>query len=335
MSCYVIILNYNGWKDTIECLDTVFQSTGMEYKVIVCDNNSSNDSVVNIKSWLDDKLDLSTVNANPLIQTRLQKKPSYIYWDRPKNEKYNSSLLLVSTGENRGFAAGNNVGIKIAMQQDDCDTLFILNNDTVVDKDTIYEGVVALHANPQAGICSVNAKCYDNPSEPNWLPMYYNPDTGKENYIKDNHQPSSQYLYKYTGMAFFVTRRFIEDIGLMNERYFLYYEELDWTVRSKNKFSIITADKCIVYHKGGATAPSQSPLSWFCTVRSLFLFVKKYYPQKFLRIYFLWCLRCLKRFLEGNFSHGVILLKFLLIFPFKGERYTGGFFPYEETDSQN
>lgn len=116
----------------------------------------------------------------------------------------------------------------------------------------------------------------------------------------------------------------------MNETYFLYYEELDWTVRCKNKFSLITADKSIVYHKGGATASPQSPLSWFCTVRSLFLFVKKYYPEKFSKVYFLWCLRCLKRFLEGNFLHGFILLKFLIIFPFKGEQYTGGFFTYKK-----
>lgn len=330
MSCYVIVLNYNGWRDTIECLDTLFQSNNSaKYKVVVCDNNSTDSSIENIKLWLDDSLDLLAINPNPLVRTHLQEKPSYIYWDRPKNEKYDSPLLLVKSEENRGFAAGNNIGIKIAMQQDDCETMFILNNDTVVDKDTIYEGVAALHANPHAGICSVNAKCYDKPDKPNWYPMYYDPDTGKENYLTKNHQPSSRYLYKYTGMAFFVTKKFIEDIGLMNETYFLYYEELDWTVRCKNKFSLITADKSIVYHKGGATASPQSPLSWLCTVRSLFLFVKRYYPEKFPKIYFLWCLRCLKRFLEGNFSHGLVLLKFLIIFPFKGKKYTGGFFTYK------
>ena len=61
--CYVIILNYNGWKDTIECLDTLFQSNNsVNYKVIVCDNNSTDSSVKNIRSWLDDKLELLSIN---------------------------------------------------------------------------------------------------------------------------------------------------------------------------------------------------------------------------------------------------------------------------------
>lgn len=328
MSCYVIILNYNGWEDTIECLDSVFQTRNIDYKVIVCDNNSTDDSLESIKAWLDGQIKLNDVNRNTLIKTHIRSTPDYTYWKKPLDIQYDSPLLLVESGENRGFAAGNNIGIKIAINQSDCDTLFILNNDTVITPNTLYEGACALKANDTAGICSVNAKCYSNPSEANWHPMYYNPSTGKEYYIKANHIPSPEYLYKYSGMAFFVTKNFIKEIGLMNEIYFLYYEELDWVVRSKNTFSCIFANKAIVYHKGGESVAPKSPLSWFCTVRSLFLFVRCYYPKYFPKIYFFWWLRCMKRFLEGNISHGLLLLKFLLIFPFKGEQYTGGFFTY-------
>ena len=330
MSCYVVILNYNGWKDTIECLDSVFQTNNVDYKVIVCDNDSSDKSVEKIRLWLDGNINLDDVNKNLLLQRHLMRKPSYIYWNKPVNDKYDSPLLLVENGENRGFAAGNNVGIKIAMNQDDCDTLFILNNDTVITPNTLREGIISLQENPHAGICSVNAKCYQDPRKDNWRKMYYDPFSGKEKYIDNYHKVSSEYLYKYTGMAFFITRKFVENIGLMNEIYFLYFEELDWTVRSKDKFNIICSDKSIVYHKGGETANPNSPLSWFCTVRSLFLFVERYYPNTIKKVYFLWWLRCVKRFLEGNISHSLLLMKFLLVFPFQGEKYTGGFFQYTE-----
>lgn len=223
MSCYIIILNYNGWKDTVECLDSVFQTTNIDYKVIVCDNKSKDDSMTHIKSWLDGKIKLTDVNPTPLLQQHLNKNPSYIYWDREKDIQYNSPLLLVETGENRGFAAGNNVGIRIALRQTDCDCLFILNNDTVITKTTIYEGIIKLKEEVNVGICSTNVRYYDNPNQPAWKRAYFNPDSGNEKIVTKAHIPLPQYLYKYTGMAFFITRKFVETIGLMNEKYFFIF----------------------------------------------------------------------------------------------------------------
>lgn len=332
MSCYIIILNYNGWKDTVECLDSIFQTTNIDYKVIVCDNNSKDNSVLYIRSWLDGNLKLTDINPTPFLKQHLNERPPYIYWDREKDIQYNSPLLLVETGDNRGFAAGNNVGIRIALRQIDCDYLFILNNDTVVTRTTIYEGVTKLQEEVNAGICSTNVKYYDNPNQSAWKLAYFNPDTGNEKIVTKGHISLPKYLYKYTGMAFFITRKFIETIGLMNEKYFLYFEELDWTIRSRKKFKILMANRSIVYHKEGATASYQSPLSRFCMLRSRFLFIEEYYPKKIKKIYFLWWLRSIKRFLEGDFAFAFQILKFLIIFPVQKEKYTGGYFEYHQKD---
>ncbi len=326
MTCYIIILNYNGWKDTVECLDSVFQTTNARYKVIVCDNASSNNSLEHIEEWLNGKITLSEIKEKFLLKRHLQNMPKYTLWKEPLNEKYDTPLLLVQNGSNRGFAAGNNVGIKIALNQNDCDCLFILNNDTVITKNTIYAGMAAMKKKPKAGICSTTVKYYDNPSKAAWHKTFFDPKTGNEIMVDSHHEYSNKYLYRYTGMSFFVTKQFIEMVGLMEEKYFLYFEELDWTIRGKNKFDFIMAKDSIVYHKEGSSASYQSPLSRFCLLRSRFLFIQKYYPKKLLRIYLMWCLRGVKRILEGNFSYGLQIMKFLVYFPFKGEKYTAGYF---------
>lgn len=329
MSCYVIILNYNGWKDTVECLDSVFQTEHINYKVIVCDNKSYDNSINNIKSWLDGKLDIREICRNTLLKTHLKKKPSYIYWDKPLKDSYDSPLLLVENRENRGFAAGNNIGINIAMNQNDCDCLFILNNDTVITPSTIYEGT-QLFNKPNIGIVSTLVKYYNDPSKLAWRKTYYNPETGYEYPVLKTHTVSNKYLYKYTGMAFFVSKEFVKTIGLMNEKYFLYFEELDWSIRSKNKYQQAFAQSSIVYHKEASSVSYESPLSQFCTLRSRFLFIKKYYPNKLIKIYFRWYLKAIKEIFLGHFSYGYQILSFLIIFPFKGEQYTAGYFDYLE-----
>lgn len=324
MSCYVIILNYKTWKDTVECLDSVFQSRNVPIKVIVCDNLSQNRSLEHIAEWADGKLEVTDVNPKPFLSKHLVERPQYLCWDKPRDDQYDTPLLLVNTQANYGFAAGNNDGIRIAMNQSDCESMFVLNNDTVIMPDTIEEAVKVLRQNPKAGICSTNVKYYFEPNKPAWKKMYFYPLLGEEKSEKPADETKA--ISRYTGMAFFVKPDFVKKVGFMYERYFLYYEELDWAYRSKFLFDSVMADRSVVYHKESVTAKPDSKLRSFCFLRSKFLFMKQHYPGYYWIVYFSWWLRVVKRLLFGNIHGAVALCRFMFMFTLKGENYTGRLF---------
>src|SRR5262245_54733842 len=110
----IIILNWNGKKDTLECLQSVQQISYENFETVVVDNGSSDDSVTIIQSEF-------------------------------------PHITLLETGKNLGYAEGNNVGIRYGLQQK-ADFLFILNNDTIVDKDILTHFVQGFKQNPHAGI---------------------------------------------------------------------------------------------------------------------------------------------------------------------------------------
>ena len=105
---YIIILNYNNPKDTIECLESIYHQLIYDnFHVVLLDNSSTDDSECIFKNW------------------------------QQENKPFN--FTFIQTGANKGFAGGNNIGILFAQKQGDMDYVWILNNDTVVVKDTLLE----------------------------------------------------------------------------------------------------------------------------------------------------------------------------------------------------
>ena len=118
---YIIILNWNGWKDTIECLDSIKKLTYINYSIIICDNASSDESKNKINEWL------------------------------KNNVNIDATLIVNKT--NLGFAGGNNVGIKEALKQMDCKYVWILNNDTEVTPNSLCCLVNKMKTDDKIGIC--------------------------------------------------------------------------------------------------------------------------------------------------------------------------------------
>lgn len=98
---YIIILNWNGLKDTLECLESVFKLDYLNFEVIVVDNGSTDDSV------------------NVILKTYPQ-------------------VRLIENRENLGYTGGNNIGMRYAIERD-ADYIWLLNNDTIVEEDTLGE----------------------------------------------------------------------------------------------------------------------------------------------------------------------------------------------------
>lgn len=124
----IIMLNWNGWQDTIECLESVLRSDYPNYNVMLLDNHSLDDSVENIKRWATDarcqaiNSSLKEFTYPPVSKPiRLVVIPIEFYRQqkrgKPTNQEINvGTIMLVNNSQNSGFAAGNNIGIRIAQK---------------------------------------------------------------------------------------------------------------------------------------------------------------------------------------------------------------------------
>lgn len=274
---YIIILNWNGWRDTLECLESVFRNDYPDYQVVVCDNRSTDGSLAHIKAWAEGREIIEISGNQPLSSVALPPVPKpilYAEYGRDQaeaggtEEMNDKPLILIQTDANLGFAGGNNVGLRYVIQRNDFQYVWLLNNDTVMRRDALTM-LVARSRESGAGICGSK------------IPYYAEPDKiwalGGATYNKwlavprciGLFQPSDQphdrgdveeRMAYVAGASMLVSRAFLRDIGLMCEDYFLYYEELDWSLRSKGRYRLAYAPDSVVYHKISASITQNQEL---------------------------------------------------------------------------
>lgn len=309
---YIVILNWNGWGDTIECLESVFKNDYLNYKVIVCDNSSSDFSVEYIEKWCNGDLYPFLHKDNKLgnISRPFKEKPIkyFIYEGKdieatnfPKND---ADLVIIKTGGNLGFAGGNNVGIRYALARDDFSHIWLLNNDTVIKFDALSHLMSRISNVPHAGICGSTLLYYNQPDIVQALGgATYNPFFASTKSIgalqkfdiNVNEEQIGKKIDYVIGASMLVSKDFLKKIGLMCEDYFLYYEEIDWAYRGRKDFSQVYAKNSIVYHKEGASigsnsdAKKKSKLSDYYGIVNRLKFTKNncqvYYPFVYLTLF--------------------------------------------------
>jgi GT2 family glycosyltransferase len=261
---YIVIVNYNGWKDTLECLSSLGYLTYPRVGIVVIDNASSD-------------------NSETLIR------------------EHDSSVTLLQSGSNLGYASGNNLGIRYALKNG-ADYVWLLNNDTVVDTQALDHLVQRMQQDPKVGMCGSTLLYYHKrdtiqvlagATYNQWLGISSH--LGKDELLSCLHDPQAieQQLDYIIGASMLVSRTFLEEVGLMNEAYFLYYEEIDWATRAKGKFTLGYAPASIIYHKEGAsvgtTKLAMSKLkrlrSEYYGLRSRLLFTRSYFPVALPSVY--------------------------------------------------
>ncbi|GGF62862.1 glycosyltransferase family 2 protein [Alteromonas lipolytica] len=332
----IVILNWNGWRDTVECLESVFKLNYPNFQVIVCDNDSSDDSVKNIVDWTRGVLPVVPGRCHPLphlIIPPVAKPLSYQCYNREDVDNGvcdESPLVIIQTQGNLGFAGGNNVGIRFAMQQG-CDYVWLLNNDTVVEADALCQMVKhssALRARGIKNTCGSSVHFYDDPNVIQALGgASFNRWTGIASqtlgrFLKrgDNidHGRYQQRLDYITGCSWLIPEDFLTQIGLMEEKYFLYYEEIDWVLRSKQHYALTYAPESLVYHKEGSSIGSKtlnrpaSMLSDFYLARNKFLLAKKFTPWALPVVYLSTLLQVFNRVKQGYLKKALLLTKVML-----------------------
>jgi GT2 family glycosyltransferase len=296
---YIILVNWNGWQDTIECLESVFRLDYADYSVIVCDNHSTDGSVEKIKAWANGQLNADA--ANPELETLTRPavpKPipfveTSILEVAGSNQKQPARLILIHAGSNLGFAGGNNIGLEYALSIGDLEFAWLLNNDTVVTPSALSEMILRMSERADSGLCGSTLLDYRNPDHVQALGgSTYNKWLARSGHIgrgiskEDVPDPAiveSKMRY-VIGASMLVRKSFLMDVGLMNESYFLYFEEIDWATRGKGRYALAYAQKSVVYHKQGTSAgtsferKSRSYTSEYYSSRGRLLYTRKYFP---------------------------------------------------------
>jgi len=323
---YVILVNWNGWQDTLECLESLFNSHDISFRAIVCDNGSWDGSLELIKAWAMGKQeapDRSGPLAGFFTSPAVPKPIPFVSYDRREAEAGGeggdelSPLILIDCKENLGFAGGNNVGLRYVLARKDFDYVWLLNNDTVVDPSALSRQVERMNENPKIGMCGSTLLFYEDPGRVQafgggnyckWIGLPWHIGQLKRPDRQIDRAHSERWMNYVVGASLFISREFLDRVGLMGEDYFLFFEETDWAERSKKHFSLGYAPESVVYHKlgksiGTSSDPRKKSLVCdFFALRNRLKFTRRYHPVALPTIYLGLCVAWLLRCLAGRWD---------------------------------
>jgi GT2 family glycosyltransferase len=276
----IIVLNWNEWRYTIECINSILKNEYVNYHLVICDNHSTNDSVKKIKHHL-------KVN---------KKKFDEFYFTGEEYKSINNkdnSITIINSYLNLGYAGGNNIGINYVLGKGKYSYIWILNNDTYIARNSLVYLLKKMASNNKIGICGSTIIEKNTRKEKVYGGYIYNKWIGISHKIKldpsikefDAEKFVENSISYVSGASMFISAALFKSIGLLNENYFLYYEELDLVYRSRNKFKLGYASRSKVFHYGGASIGSHKSVDFEKKYRSEYFLIKSrlkftinYYP---------------------------------------------------------
>jgi GT2 family glycosyltransferase len=244
----IIILNWNGKKDTTECLESMKQVKYPNYDVLLVDNGSTDDSAEFFR-------------------------------------KHCPKIEVIETESNLGFTGGCNIGIRKAMSES-ADYILLLNNDVTVEPYFLDKLVSVATKNENIGILGTKINYYDAPKQiwaaggfiNYWICLVAylgmnKPDTEKYSCEKD--------VDFVSGCSMLIKTNVFQKIGLLDERYFAYFEDVDICLTAKkNGYGIRYVPSAKIYHKVSRTSGGAlSPFSIYYNTRNKLLFLRKHFKM--------------------------------------------------------
>lgn len=243
----IVVLNYNGYQDTINCVRTINEQCGLNIIVCIVDNASVNDSVSQIRKFID-------------------------------KEEFNIDIFLVENSDNLGFAKGNNVGIKF-LREKRCDFVFVLNNDTLLTSKSTLKELLNMY-DPSIGLINPACEGFNGEFQE---PYRLSQGDMKRDYIqaltltvwqifkgifnidysihkhKDKQFVPNEYKYIIQGNAYILTPSFFENYNQIFPETFLYFEELYllWYLQ-KAGLRTVYNEKVIIKHKEAGNSEKTS-----------------------------------------------------------------------------
>jgi GT2 family glycosyltransferase len=235
-----IVVNWNGYADTLECLASLAQQSYPRLHTILIDNGSTNDSVPRIRT------------AFPEVE-------------------------VIETGRNLGFPSGTNVGMRAACGAG-FDYLWLLNNDTVCPPDTCEKLVRKALAQPQAGILGSVLYYMHEPSQVQaWGGGNVSTLLGHTSHTYAAFLPGPRTYMTFASAL--IPRPVVERVGLLHEGYFMYWDDSDYALRvvAAGYGLSVAEDTAILHKEGGSSTPRNPTTDRFSTASGL-QFLKRFSP---------------------------------------------------------
>jgi GT2 family glycosyltransferase len=240
---YIIVLTWNQCAVTLECLASLREQHYPNIEITLVDNGSVDDSVATIRTQF-------------------------------------PSVTIIENGENLGFADGNNVGLCHALAGD-ADYIMLLNNDTIVAPGMVDDLVDVMEADPTIGITGPKMLYFDQPDTIWCAGNRVDPHTGESirlraEHVDDDRDTSLLDVDFITACAICLRREVIEAVGLLDSRFFIYYEETDWCARARaNNWRVVYVPQARLWHKVSATMGTTSPATEYYMTRNMLLYLAK------------------------------------------------------------
>ena len=229
----IIVLNWNGLADTQECLRSLRKLTYPSHQVILVDNASAGDDVLHLE------------------------------------REFGDSICLIRNEKNYGFAGGNNIGIRYALDHSSPDYVFLLNNDTVVAPDLLDELVKAAENDPEAGVLGPKVYYFDFDGRKDviwtaggqirwWHPWFYHAiGQGHDDLPKYQRLKAVRWI---SGAAIIIKRQVLEQTSLLNADYFFGGEDVEYCLKARTHgFKSIYVPTARVWHKVGRSRLKRGP----------------------------------------------------------------------------
>lgn len=245
-SVCAVVVNWNGWRDTTACLESLLRLDEPPARVVVVDNASSDGSVSALKQWARRALPAWTEGTSGFAS--------------PDPAAGMQSIDLLPLEANLGYAGGLNAGIEWARKRWPLQGFWLLNNDVYAEPGALTALIAAATAVPRAGICGSVLLEWDDPAQVlavaglfrKWLGVGW----------RSRDVPAGPHDVAFAidfpvGASMFVRTEYLDRVGMMDPSYFLYCEEMDWVERGRRHgFIPIVALKSRLRHREGASTGS-------------------------------------------------------------------------------
>ncbi|WP_185686606.1 glycosyltransferase [Novosphingobium aerophilum] len=287
----VVIVSYNSSDVILECLDSLAAAGDSVSRIVVVDNQSSDQTVALIRAWANGTQDYPQPAESPLARYPAPTKPVPLVEIGPGELPAASArLTVIRSPVNRGFAGGVNLGLDELRRDPAIDLFWVLNPDCVVPPET-PRAILTAGTDPDFALMGGRTIHYEQPESIQSDGGRVSRLTGRCHSLNagappgETAMPTADVLDFISGASMIASRRMLEEVGLMAEEYFLYYEEVDWA-RRRGSLPLRVAPEVVVYHRGGTAIGSgsisrrASPFANYFNYRNRQWFVRRFMPDR-------------------------------------------------------
>ena len=267
----IVILNWNGWKDTLQCLQSIYQITYDSFRVVLVDNGSSDESIAKFREYCRGSVEIGSPVISSGIQAR-QRRLLEITKDDAEagsgsiktaaRSLSKDDLVLIANERNYGFSEGCNIGMRFSLSILDVDYLLLLNNDTTVASDFLVELVKVGESDKRIGIVGPKIYYYDfcgrndviwfagGVIEP-WREKFFSHVGGAE--IDTGQFDSGGDTEWYSGAAILIKKELAET-ALLNPVYRFGMEDVEYCLKARKLgYRVVYVPSAKIWHKGGVS----------------------------------------------------------------------------------